>query len=378
MRDHINKLSQELASSLNQLRESQLEKELLAAERTLIIVNLQALTSALDGIALSSAASESQASYQMLTSYDRAAESVSTERVTALKSALPPSSIIKALCEQSELRPHIEGLKQRTKELRGKWESTQSELQVKISSTEKCNKELRAEMELLREEASKTKNQASEITKRMNEQREQWQDQLRVAAKDLFNQQQDTLKSSGTADRMRLEVTGLEKKLAEALEAQASAEESEAKATAHKLEMMEELNKLRQEHRRLQSVVEEAEAQLGVVMRDVTGVKQQQLLLGNKLSNNQTRNMPGQPLKTEELYSSALARKIASPAAKLGNGEKRVAFKAYNSSNVRERLYLGSKVEDTRSSPNSVKEVFAGITKGKRGVTRRFGDIDEY
>ncbi|GAX80908.1 hypothetical protein CEUSTIGMA_g8343.t1 [Chlamydomonas eustigma] len=48
------------------------------------------------------------------------------------------------------------------------------------------NWELRAEMELAREEASKTKNQASEITKRMNEQREQWQDQLRVAAKDLL------------------------------------------------------------------------------------------------------------------------------------------------------------------------------------------------
>ncbi len=63
--------------------------------------HLQALTTALSGVA-SSAASET------LTAYDEAAAQRAEERVAALRAALPAASSVRALCESSEIKPHIQ------------------------------------------------------------------------------------------------------------------------------------------------------------------------------------------------------------------------------------------------------------------------------
>ena len=117
MQESLARLSHELYGCLGRLEESQLEKELLVAERTQLIGQLQALTTALSwsvassqGGGASGGGGEGGGGLQLeaLNAYDIAAAERAEQRVAALRAALPAGSSVLVLCEQSELRPHIQ------------------------------------------------------------------------------------------------------------------------------------------------------------------------------------------------------------------------------------------------------------------------------
>ena len=120
MQESLARLSHELYGCLGRLEESQLEKELLVAERTQLIGQLQALTTALSWSAASSQGGGCEGGggaggggggglqLEALNAYDIAAAERAELRVATLRAALPAGSSVRVLCEQSELRPHIQ------------------------------------------------------------------------------------------------------------------------------------------------------------------------------------------------------------------------------------------------------------------------------
>ncbi|KAG1653891.1 hypothetical protein FOA52_013774 [Chlamydomonas sp. UWO 241] len=102
MREKLEQLSRELCTFQAMASEAQAEKELLAAERTQMVIELQALSACL------SLHDDEEAGLHR-GRFDAKAAEEAAARVARLRCALPPGSSVRALCEASEMLPFAQG-----------------------------------------------------------------------------------------------------------------------------------------------------------------------------------------------------------------------------------------------------------------------------